>query len=63
MANYFTINGVVDTNNSVLDNLNTIANASGCFLTWDTNAGKWIVILNTTGTSVKSFTDNSNITY
>jgi len=59
MANYFTINGIVDTNNSVLDNLNTIANASGCFLTWDTNAGKWIVILNTTGTSVKSFTDSN----
>lgn len=56
----FEINGIIDTGNSVLDNLNTIANASGCFLTWDPNQGQWSVVLNTTGTSVKSF-DDSNI--
>lgn len=56
----FEINGIVDTNNNVLDNLNTLANASGCFLTWDPKLGKWIVILNTTSSSVKSF-DDSNI--
>ena len=56
----FEINGLVDTKNNVLDNLNNVANASGCFLTWDPKLGKWSVILNTTGTSVKSF-DDSNI--
>jgi len=56
----FEINGVIDTNNSVLDNLNALANAAGCFLTWDPNEGRWIVILNTTTGSIKSF-DDSNI--
>lgn len=56
----FRINGLVDTSKNVLENLNTIANQSGCFLTWDPNAGKWTVILNDAASSVKSF-DNSNI--
>lgn len=62
MANrtQFEINGVIDTNNNVLDNLNTLANAAGCFLTWDPNEGQWVVILNTTSGSIKSF-DDSNI--
>lgn len=56
----FEINGLIDTNNQVFDNLNSIANASGCFLTWDPSIGKWSVILNTNASSVKSF-DDSNI--
>lgn len=59
--NYFTINGLIDTNNNVLDNINALANASGCFLTWDPALGKWSVIINTTGTSVKSFNDSNII--
>jgi hypothetical protein len=59
-TNQFKINGLIDTNNNVLDNLNTLANVSGCYLTWDPSLGKWIVILNTISSSVKSF-DDSNI--
>jgi len=58
--NQFKINGLIDTNNNVFDNLNSLANVSGCYLTWDPSQGKWIVILNTTTTSTKSF-NNSNI--
>lgn len=58
--NQFNINGVINTSENALTNLNMLANASGCFLTWDPNAGKWVVLLNTTGTSVASF-DDSNI--
>jgi hypothetical protein len=58
--NQFSINGLVDTSQNVLDNLNTLANASGCFLTWDPDQGHWTVLLNTTGSSTKSF-DDSNI--
>lgn len=56
----FEINGLIDTSNNVWDNVNEIANASGCFVTWDASIGKWSVILNTDASSVKSF-DDSNI--
>ena len=59
-TNQFKINGLIDTNNNVLDNLNELANVSGCYLTWDPQQGKWIVILNTTSSSVRAF-DDSNI--
>ena len=56
----FKINGLINTSNNVLDNLNELANVSGCYLTWDPQQGKWIVILNTTSSSVRAF-DDSNI--
>jgi len=56
----FRINGLVDTNNNVLDNLNNMAASSGCYLTWDPTLGKWNVVLNTTGSSSRAF-DDSNI--
>lgn len=54
------INGVVSTDKTVLQNLNNLATASGCFLTYDINQGKWSVIINRPGISVDSF-DDSNI--
>jgi len=39
MTNTREINGFIDTNNSVRDNLDRIANASGVFITWDQEAG------------------------
>jgi hypothetical protein len=59
-SNPLRINGVVSTDKSVLQNLNTLATASGCFLTFDINQGKWAVIINKTGSSIASF-DDSNI--
>ena len=56
----FEINGIIDTSKNVLENINTLATASGCFVTWDEHAGTWNVIINTTGTSAFSF-DDSNI--
>jgi len=56
----FRINGLIDTKREVVENLNELASSSGCYLTWDPVQGKWIVVLNTTGSSIKSF-DDSNI--
>jgi len=53
------INGIVDTGQNVIDNLNQLATAAGCFFTWDLQAGKWTFIQNTTGSSVKSFSDSN----
>jgi hypothetical protein len=54
------INGVVSTDKTVLQNLNDLCSASGCWLTYDIADGKWSVIINKPGTSVASFS-NSNI--
>jgi hypothetical protein len=60
IPNFFSINGVIDTSRSVLENMNAICEASGCWLTFDIHEGKWAVVINNTGTSVASF-DDSNI--
>jgi len=54
------INGVISTDKTVLQNLNDICTACGAFLTFDVSQGKWAVVINTTGTSVKSY-NNTNI--
>jgi len=56
----FKINGVVDTSQNVLTNINTLATAAGAFVTWDPATGTWSVIKNTTGTPVMTF-DDTNI--
>ena len=53
----FAINGVIDTNKTVMQNMNTLASAAGSWVTFDVNAGLWSVVINQPGTSVKSFTD------
>lgn len=60
-TNQWEINGVIDTSQSVISNLTKIANASGCFLTWDSSEGTWSVVLNDIGTSVYSFNDTNII--
>lgn len=57
----FEINGVVDTAQPVLENINLLATAAGCFLTWDPDQGKWSVIVNEPDVSVKSFNDSNII--
>ena len=59
-TNTWEINGVVDTSQSVTANLTKLANASGCYLTWDSAAGTWSVVINDVGNSVFSF-NNSNV--
>jgi len=53
------INGILDTSNNVLTNIDQIATSGNCFLTWDPTLGQWSVILNTTGSSTKSFDDDN----
>jgi hypothetical protein len=53
----FQINGVVSTDKSVLQNINAICTAAGCWMTYDITEGKWSVIMNRAGASVASFTD------
>jgi hypothetical protein len=60
IPNFFSINGVIDTSKSVLENMNAICEASGCWLTFDIHEGKWAVVINNVGDSVASF-DDSNI--
>lgn len=55
------INGKIDTSNNVLANIDQIATSGNCFLSWDPSLGQWSVILNTTATSVKSFSDDNII--
>lgn len=56
----FRLNGIVDTSRGVFENLEQFAMASGCWITYDANAGRWSVLINQAGTSSKSF-DDSNI--
>jgi hypothetical protein len=53
----FQINGVVSTDKSVLQNINAICTAAGCWMTYDITEGKWSVIMNRAGASVASFND------
>lgn len=55
------INGVVSTDKSVLQNLNDLCTASGCWLTYDYSVGKWSVIINRPDSVVAAFTDSNII--
>ena len=57
LTNPLNINGVISTDKTVLQNLNDICSAAGAFLTYDISQGKWAVVINKTGSSVKSYND------
>lgn len=61
IPNIFSINGVIDTSQNVLQNMNTIASAAGAWVTYDINQGKWAVIINQAGSSISSFNDSNII--
>ena len=56
----YNFNGILSTDKTVLQNLETLTEACNSFLTFDINTGKWCVVINKTGSSIKSF-NNSNI--
>lgn len=56
-----TINGVVDTNKSLLDNMEEMAKAASSWITYDIHSGKWTTIINQAGSSVASFSDSNII--
>jgi hypothetical protein len=57
----FEINGVISTNNSVMQNIQTLCQASACWVTFDIHEGLWSFIQNQPGTSKKSFNDSNII--
>jgi hypothetical protein len=56
----YRINGVVSTDKTVMQNLETLCGAAQAFLNYDIAQGKWAVVINRTGASTASF-DDSNI--
>lgn len=55
------ISGVIDTGLSIKENIDTLATASGCWATFDIGSGKWSVVINQPGNSIKSFNDSNII--
>lgn len=56
----YQINGLLDTNENIFNNIEKICNSSASWLSFDNYNGKWGVIINRAETSVAHF-DNSNI--
>ena len=56
----YRINGVLDTNQSVLQNVDHIMTACDCWMSYQETSGKWEVIINKAETASYSF-DDSNI--
>ena len=61
LSSSFKISGVVDTNKSVMTNVDVLSTAAGCWTTFDVNEGKWAVVINEPSASVKSFNDSNII--
>jgi len=61
ISKIYQINGILDTNKTVLENLEILTSSCNSFLTFDVHTGKWSVIVNQIGTSVKSFNDSNII--
>lgn len=61
LANRYTINGLVGTESTVLENLEKLCSAAGSWLSYDIHQGKWAVIVNKSGTSEYSFNDSNII--
>jgi hypothetical protein len=57
----FRINGVIDTKQNVLSNINKIADAAAVWVTFDVNTGLWSFIFNDVDTSILSFNDSNII--
>jgi hypothetical protein len=60
LANRYQINGLVDTQQNVLSNLERMAQACGSYISYDIHTGKWGVVINKIETSSRSF-NASNI--
>ena len=54
------INGLIDTNDNVVSNMEKIARNATSYVSYDTANGRWSVVINRAGTSVQAF-DDSNI--
>lgn len=57
----YKINGLLDTKRSVMENLESICNSAGSFMTYDIHTGKWGVIINRAENTVAKAFTNANI--
>lgn len=57
----YSINGLVNTDQPVMKNMDTLASAAGSWMSYDTHDGLWSVIINRAGTSIASFNDSNII--
>ena len=57
----YRINGLIDTKRAVMDNLESMCNSCGVFMSYDIHQGKWGIIINKAETTVAKAFDNSNI--
>ena len=60
VGNLFGINGVISTDKTVMQNINTLATAAGAWISYDIAEGKWGVVINAPANPVATF-DDSNI--
>lgn len=56
-----TVNGLVDTTQSIMDNMNKLAKAADSWINYDIHSGQWNVVINTVGSSVASLNDSNII--
>ena len=55
----YQINGVIDTDKPVLENIEAICSAAGSWLSYDIQQGLWGVSINRAGTAVANFNDSN----
>lgn len=60
LTNRYQINGLVNTDNAVMKNVEELTSSAGSWLSYSLVTGKWSLIVNRAGTSVASF-DDTNI--
>lgn len=57
----YKINGLLDSKNEVMNNIEKICNACGTFMTYDIHQGLWSVVINKAESTVSKHFDDSNI--
>jgi len=55
----YKINGLIDPNQTVMQNLTALATCAGTFIGYDVHEGKWSVIINRASSPVKTFNDSN----
>ena len=61
LANRYQVNGLINPEKSVMENLQSIANSTGTYVKYDITTGKWGVRINRDASSVAEFTDSNII--
>ena len=59
LAARYRINGVLDTNQAVLDNIEDLASSAASWISYDVQKGQWGVVINRADTAVVSFDDST----